>query len=234
MSYLVSELITNSWYLSGIVARNQETVTGDQMSDGFDLLNALLSFKTALQRLVPYFSQYQFNAVAGTETYFVPNLVKAETLVFYINNIRYSMFYQSRKVYFGNARVEGIQSLPFDWHIERCLGGANLYMYFLPQSNYPITLWGKFGLMEVTSLDQDLETTYDTFYIEYMRYALAEYMCSENNIEFQPQSQKKLNEYENIIMDISPMDLSVTKISTLQGETGINWGDVNIGKGWRP
>lgn len=234
MAYTVTKLITNAWYLSGIVSRDLETVSGDQISDGLDLLNAVLAIKTANRRLIPYFTQYMLNAVPNQEVYFIPNLINAETLTFNIGPVRYSMQWLDRKKYFGTGRVDNISSLPFDWHVERTKGGANLYLYFLPDSNYPLIIWGKFSLAMLTNLQQDLSLTLDAFYIEYLRYALAEYMCSEYNINLQPQSQQKLNEYEEIITDISPIDLSVSKTSTLQRHQGLNWGDINIGRGWRP
>ena len=48
MPYLAQTLITRSWYLSGIVARGAQTVTGDQITDGLMMLNALLDFKQSL------------------------------------------------------------------------------------------------------------------------------------------------------------------------------------------
>jgi hypothetical protein len=53
---------------------------------------------------------------------------------------------------------------------------------------------------------QDLSIILDLFYIDYLRYALAEYMCQEYNITFQPQNQAKLNEFETTIFDISPIN----------------------------
>jgi hypothetical protein len=234
MSYTARELITKAYYLSGIVARNLQTVTGDQLSDGLDLLNGLLAVKTAHQQLIPYYKEYAFAAVIGQEKYLIPNLIAVETFTFNIGSVRYSMLPVSRGKYFGTGRVDNITSLPYDWHIERVKGGANLYIYFLPNTTYPLKIWGKFGLDEVTTENFDLSTVYDNFYIEYLRFGLAEYICSDYNIVLQPQAQKKLDEIENILIDISPKDLHITKLSTLQSDTGINYADVNIGRGWRP
>jgi hypothetical protein len=74
----------------------------------------------------------------------------------------------------------------------------------------------------------------DTSYIEYLRYALAQYMCSEYGILFNPESSAILKKYERKLMYMSPPDLSVIKTSILTGNGGINYGDVNIGKGFRP
>lgn len=234
MAYTARKLIINSYYLSGIVSRGLQSVSGEQLTDGLDLLNALLAVKSIHQNLVPYYREYSINAVIGQEIYNIPALIEAETLTFNIGSVRYSMMALPRNKYFGTGRVDNIQSLPFDWHYERCLGGSNLYIYFNPNVTYPMKIWGKFGLTSVADENVDLSLTYDAFYIEYLRYALAEYICAEYNITFQPQSQKKLNEIEAQLSYVSPKDLTIQKLTTLSAATGFNWGDVNIGKGWRP
>ena len=74
----------------------------------------------------------------------------------------------------------------------------------------------------------------DTAYIEYLRYALAQYMCSEYGVLFNPESEKILTSYKRKLMYESPPDLSSIKTSILTECQGLNWGDINIGKGWRP
>ncbi len=232
-TYTVTKLITNSYYLSGVLARNLQTITGDQLEDGLDLLNGWLDIKTANVRLIPYFSQFDFTAVIGQEKYFIPNLVSVETFVFYIGPVRYSTLPQKRITYTGSGRIENIDSLPFAWHLERTLNGSNIYIYFLPNVNYPLRIWGKFALADV-SLNQNLLLTVDRYYIEYLRYGLTEQICAEFNIPMQPQAYQRLKEIEKIITDISPPDLQMQKMSSLQEHTAYNYADVNIGRGWRP
>ena len=233
MSYTVTELITRAFYLSQVVSRELETVSGQQLEDGLIWLNALLSLKSAYTRVIPYYKEYDFLAVIAQEEYFVPNLVTPETLTFNIGPIRYSTQPVNRKGYFGTGRVDNITSLPFNWHFERVLGGSNIFLYFLPADTNPIKIWGKFGFDNVT-LNQDLLTTFDEYYIDYLRYKLAQRICSEYGIPLQPQAKDELGELEEAMTDVSPPDLTLTKYSNLQGATGINWGDINIGRGWRP
>jgi hypothetical protein len=214
MTYLVAELINQAYYLSSIVARDLETVTGGQQSDGLRLLNAFLAMRSADQNFVPYYEQHSFTAVTGQETYFIENLIQLDTFTFNIGPVRYSMVPMRRKMYFGNSRVDNINSLPFNWHWERVKGGSNLYVYFNPASNYPMKIWGKFGL-EAVALDDDLEETYDAFYIEYMRYELASYICDSYAIQFPPQNQARLERYRKKLNNIMPPDLTMRKISSL-------------------
>jgi hypothetical protein len=233
MAYTVTDLITRAFYLSQVISRELQTVSGPQLEDGLTWLNALLSLKSAYSRVIPYYSQYVFNAVPNQEEYFVPNLVQPETLTFNIGPVRYSTLPASRRPYFGSGRVDNISSLPFNWHFERALGGSNIFLYFLPSDAFVIKIWGKFGFTNVT-LNQDLELLYDEYYIDYLRYRLAQRICSEYGIPLQPQAVEELRELEEAVTDVSPPDVTLTKITTLTGESGINWGDINLGKGWRP
>lgn len=233
MAYTTTELITRAYYLSQIVSRELEQVSGQQIGDGLVMLNALLSLKSAHTRLIPYYTIYDFNAVAGQEEYFVPNLVACETLTFTLGTVRYSMAPVSRKPYFGSGRVDGIETLPFNWHIERVLGGSNIYLYFIPDAAYPLQVAGKFGF-ESVALGDDLLEVFDLYYIDYLRYRLAKRICSENGIQMQPEALQELKELESQVTDVSPPDLTINKISTLQGQTSLNWADISLGRGWRP
>jgi len=235
MSYTARKLITKAFFLSGVASRSLQTISADQLTEGLELLNALLAFKTAQQRLIPYYEEYSLTAVLGQEKYFIPGLISVETLTFYIGSIRFQMNEQQRKQYFGSPRVDNVNTLPYNWHTERVVGGSDLYIYFTPNTTYPLKIWGKFGLDSITSENTDLSLIYDQFYIEYLRYALAEYICADYNITFQPQSQQKLNELESMLTDISPMDLSIKKISSFssEGAHGDIYLDANLAHGWR-
>ena len=248
MPYTAQTLITRSWYLSGIVARGLQTVSGDQIQDGLMMLNALLDFKQVEIDLIPYYTYIEFDAVPGQEYYFLPNVAAIESITFNIQDVRYPMDSVTRRNYYGSARVDNINTLPFSWNFNRDLGGGNLALYFKPDQNYPLKAMVKLFLVNV-SLNTDLTniTTavpytfinssnvgLDTSYIEYLRYALGEYMCSEYGILFNPESKKILDKMERKLMYVDPPDLSMIKTSILTQFSGINYGDVNIGRGWRP
>lgn len=260
MPYTAEQLIERSWFLSGIVARNLQVPTGDQIFDGLQMLNDLLNFKQIETDLIPYWQYITFNAVGGQEFYFLPYVAAIESSTFNINVVRYPMVNASRTNYFGSARVDNIQTLPFSWNYERSVGGGTFGMYFIPDTNYPIKMQVKIFLTDVT-LQTDLQdvtasfvntynvpnyTTYsfinngiqgyDTSYLEYLRYALARFMCSEYGVSFNPESEKIFQSYQRKLMYIGPPDLSNKKLSILYSDSnpGYNWGDVNIGHGWRP
>jgi hypothetical protein len=233
MAYSALTLITRAWYLSGIVARNLETVSGDQITDGLFLLNTLLDFKASDLRLIPYFTRYAGTFIAGVEKYYIPNLYAIETMTFNLGDVRYPMSSTNRDVYFGNGRVDNIQSLPFQYHLERDFGGSNVWVYFLPNSNYTFNLIGKFALTDVT-LNQDMSLTYDNFYLEYLRYALAQFFCHEYSIAFAPEKAQMLKMYEKKLTDVSVPDLTIRKMNFINGTTVMNWAMYNLGKGYTP
>jgi len=260
MAYTAQELVTRSWFLSGIVARNLQEPTGDQINDGLQMLNDLLNFKQIETDLIPYWQYITFNAVSTQEYYFLPYVAAVETSTFNINVVRYPMVNTSRSNYFGSSRVDNVYTLPFSWNLERGVGGSTFSMYFIPDQPYVIKMKVKIFLNDVT-LQTDLTnitesfsnpnnypfyTTYsfitasnqgfDTSYIEYLRYALSQYMCSEYGILFNPESERILNSYKRKLMYESPPDVGGKKLSILyaNGAPGYNWGDVNVGHGWRP
>lgn len=260
MSYTAQQLITRAWYLSGIVARNLQVSTGDQIYDGLQMLNDLLNFKQIETDLIPYWQYITFDCVPQQEFYFLPNVAELELSTFNIGVVRYPMISTTRTNYFGSSRVDNIYTLPFSWNYDRGVGGGTFGMYFIPDQDYPVKIKAKIFLVDV-SLTTDLQdvtasfvntysvpnyTTYtfinnsiqgyDTAYIEYLRYSLAKYMCSEYGVGFNPESEKILLSYQRKLMYMSPPDLSNKKVSVLTADRapGYSWADVNLGKGWRP
>jgi hypothetical protein len=232
MAYTTLQLINNAYYESGIVSRGFETVSGQQATDGLQFLNDLIQDKTVENGLIPYYEEYDFVAVNGQEQYFIPNLIEIDTFVFFIDSIRYQTQNRGRREYFGTSRAKDIRSLPGSWHMERCFGCANLFIYFKPNQAFPLTIWGQFRLNEVT-INQDLSLTLDRFYINYLKFDLANRLCAEYNYNVPPGVAKQLSKYEdNISKKSGPMDLQLTKLSSLQKRGGINYAQVNLGHGW--
>lgn len=237
MTYPAVDLINRAWYLSGIIAREQETVPGSYVTEGLYLLNALLDVKSIDLELIPYYKYFSFNFVAGQEMIFIPDLYEIQTLTFNLTSgnsaVRYPMTNVTDVKYFGTGRVNDIQSLPFQWNLIRVQGGSELRVYYTPMDSYPANLLGKFALTDVT-LNEDLTTVYDKFYIEYLRYALAQYMCEEWDVEFAPDKKLKLATYEKKLTYLQPPDLTIQKISLLGDKQAINWGLINISSGFLP
>lgn len=233
MSYPAVLLINRAWNLSGIVARNLQTVTGGQVSDGLFLLNELLEFKASDLSKIPYWTRYEFNLIQGEEEYFIDNLYQIETLTFNIGPVRYPITITNRTKYFGDGRVDNIESIPYEGHLEREKGGSTIRLYYLPMDDYVANITGKFALTDVT-LNQDMSLTYDGFYLAYLRYALAEVMCNEYDIAFSPEKKQYLTTMEKKLSYVSPPDLTMQKVSFLGKRNPFNWAQANIGRGYVP
>jgi hypothetical protein len=233
MAYTAQQLITRAFYLSQVVSRDLQTPNASQITDGLYLLNAILDYKKTDLRLIPYFTFYEFDTVVNQELYFIPNLLLIDTITFNIGDVRYSMYETTRYEYFGTPRVDNIANLPFSYRAERVLGGLNVYMYFLPGGVYQVKLQGKFGLTDV-ALNTDLSEIYDFYYIEYLRYELANYICSEWGATFPEQAMKKYEEIRKKLMEVSPKDLALRGQSYFDGQYPIDWQYINLGVGWLP
>ncbi|SRR6266478_5229613 len=234
MTYLTTNLITDSYYLSSIVSRDFETTTGAQVSDGLRLLNDLLADRSIDNGTIPYSSKTAFPAISGTSVYSIPNLINMEIFVFYIQSIRYETRNQQRHEFFGSFRATAIQSLPFNWHFERNLGGGTLYLYFIPDIAYPLEIWGTFALTSVTEF-QDLSLTLDQFYTNFLKYLLAQRLCDYNSWATPQSVLLQLEKYYQWInKSTNVMDLRQRKVSSLATTTAINYALVNLSNGWVP
>ena len=233
MAYTTRELITRAYYLSQIVGRGYQVVSGDQITDGLFLLNALLNYKRTDLRLIPYFTRYEFDTVVGQEEYFIDNLLYVDAMTFNIGEVRYSMREMTRKEFFNTPRVDNIENLPFSYRAERELDGTRLFFYFLPGGVYQMKLSGKFALLPVT-LDQDLSLTYDSFYIEFLRYELAKEICDYYGNTMPEAALAKYEEMRKKLMEVSPTDLSIQKRTYFSKGPFMDWQTVNIGRGWYP
>lgn len=229
--YPAQLLIDRAWNLSGIVAREFETVRGEEGSDGLFLLNELLYMKAFDLKLIPYFARVEFNLVQGQERYYIPNLYQVETFTFNIGDVRFPTYNASRSHYFGDGRVDDIQSLPFEWHLERVQGGSYLYVYFVPEQQFLAKVTAKFALTNV-ELQTNLALYYDGFYISYLRYALANAMSLEYDISFAPDKLLYMRQMEQKLLYVSYPDISAKKISFINNNQPFNWAKVNISPAW--
>jgi len=234
VAYTTLELITDAYYITDIVSPEFDTLNGFQSDQGLKLLNfEVIADLTTTPALIPYYDKFTFDFISGQEEYYIPNIIEIETLTFTINDYRYSTYSQGRRNYFGNSRTNTTTSLPYKWHLEPELGGGRLFIYFLPDSNYPVEIYGKFRISEVT-LFQDLSLSLDTFYISYLKYKLSERLFEHYNISIPPNILNRIKEYDLKIRNIAPLDLTTQKISLFPSKRGPNYVQSNLGRGWTP
>lgn len=225
------ELINRAYYLSGIVGRDLDQVQGSEGRDGLFWLNQLLSEKSMNGDYLPYYSHLIVPYVNGQEKYFVPGLITADPIAFNIGDVRYSMRGENRRTYWGNARADNIDSLPYQYYYERVNGGMDIYFYFKPSGITNFTVTGLTALPQVIN-DTDLSASLDDFYQLFLMFELAEYLCMWNQITLPPKTQQKLDQYRKTLYNMNPMDLRVNKVSIIRAQSALNYAQINIGKAW--
>lgn len=156
MSYTVSALITDAYYSSSLVAREFEAIQGYQLNDALRWLNQILLDNTVDAGEIPYITTYlEFNCVPGQEKYYLANLIDIQSIVFFIQSVRYEMKNVGRRKYFGTPRANNINALPLSYRYERAFGGVNLFLYFFPNQAYTMQIVGN-TYMNTVTLNQDL------------------------------------------------------------------------------
>lgn len=240
MAYTTRQLINDAYYLSGIVSKSFESVSGAEIEDGLYRLNAFLKIKGAKTKLIPYFTVFEGQFILDQESYFIPNLVEIDTFSFFLTNpaistqnaVRLGLEEYTRYQYLDVARPENVNAVPYCYYPERTFNGMNIKVYFRPQIPYFYQISGKFALLE-TTLNQDLSLIYDGWYIEYLTYGLAIYLCEWRNIVPATSLQKTCDELEKDNMTLGKLDFTTRTRNYFGKRGGLNWGDVNYGRGWR-
>jgi len=229
MAVTAYSIVSIAFFIAKIYGRGFTNLTPTNISDGVSALNDILAEKSVDDSLNPYYATYAFDTEPNVETYFIPDLVECDTLTYEFQTLRLPMEFVSRDQYRGSIRANGIDSLPQIYFVERVKGGANLSMYFFPNQIYPFELVGKFALTTAATPYTDLSLYYDPFYLAYLKAAIALRLCIYYGTE-PTQQLLNLMKYYDITManQISPPDLSVSKISTLGKNNALNWGVINI------
>lgn len=233
MTYTARQLITKAYYRSGIVAREFKTVSGQELSDGLDMLNDLLAISQVDSQLIPYMRYYNFSTVEGQEKYYIPYLIQAFVALFNLDGLRFAITFPTRDVYFGSSRVESLETLPVRARIERSLNGSDMYFYPLPNKVYPIKIWGKFGLTE-TTFDADLLLSYERSYLTYLKNKLARVICIEFDKVPSPELMREIVIYEEKVRLITVQDMSIKTVRTIGSGDNVadKWFAMILGGGW--
>jgi hypothetical protein len=228
------EIINRALVLSGLVARGLQQASGEQGKDGLFWLNQLLSEKSATGSLLPYYGHIEVTPDIGDKVVFFEGMVTADVFTFSIGDVRYPVKVTNRNRYFGEARAENVNSLPFEWYWERVPGGINIHLYFAPGGEYPLKLTGLIGFSPVT-FDTEMDDIMDAFYQNFLMFELAESLCIWSKLSMPPETAKKLDKLRKEVTDINPKDYTQTKISTIGGASVLSYASINFCRnGWYP
>lgn len=232
------ELIANAFNLSDLVARELETMTADQQELGLTILNDILSEKSATGEMLPYYQRTSVPGIVGQEQYFLQDMVDVSSVTVLYSDVRFQMRNKSRRAYFGSSRVENINSFPYEYYYERATQSGNfgimLFCYFTPSTTeYSFEVNGKSSLGSVLATT-DMSAMLEGYYLSYLTYSLAKRLCDYYNQPFADQKMAQLIKLERLATSSTSIDPSISKVNQFGGNNVINYGDVNIGRGWRP
>ena len=229
------ELVTDSLYLSGVSSLEFDVPDDTQITVGLRLLNGILSQTSVDASRIPYSRSYDFNAAIGEQRYPIDGLIRVETLTFFLpGNVRFDMKQDGTYRFWGTCRVEDIQSLPYHYYVQRRVGGCDILLYFLPDQAYPMQAFGKFALTKV-AINDDLDTNYDGFYQEWLKYKLSDRLGQQYNIQLSENVRRDLQQLTTEINEVTGYDLTLRKIPlTSRKDAQANWAFINYGRGWTP
>lgn len=228
-----NELIANAYYLSGVVSRELETVTGSQMADGLVMLNDVLGEAAAKGVKIPYYAHSTFNAVVNQEEYYLEGILDVAELTFTNGNVRYSLRRCERDEYFGQGRVNNIATYPTIFTVERAVGGCKVYVYFVPDRTYEFQVTQK-NFFPAVNLYTDLSTIFDRYYGLFLKYEIAKMICDNFDVPFSLSKMEKLKELRAEIYSVDPPDMSFVPNSYLDAPQSYNWAAVNLYRGLLP
>lgn len=227
----VAQLISNAFYLSGIVARGLQTVSGEQTGDGLFLLNNILAEKSITSNFLLYYTHDTFETAAGQEIYDIDGLVDLTQLTFNINDVQFPLIRETQYTYFGLGKIIDLQSLPSHYYAERKVNGTRLYLYFVPDAVYTVNITGKYALSQVELLD-DLTDTLDLFYLSYLQYLLAKRLCEFYGVTMNESALGTLAALDDQIDRMVGVDLSIRRRSMFNQSNQLNLTGANLYAGW--
>lgn len=236
MSFNVLQLLVKAYNASGINSQGFKSLTPLQTENGLYLFNVMLSDKTVDTSMLLYWKKLDGAFIGGTDTYFIPRLIQVQVLTFFLSDgtVRYPTQAQNLEQFMGSARSMNTDSLPFTYYVNKVNGGANLYVYFVPNQDYPYQIWGQFELQNVT-LFEDIETLFPLYYRNFLTLQLAKEICVYGNYSVPAPVIEKLAEYRKTIgVNGIVQDLSMNMISSIRNPNFINWGQINIGEAYIP
>ena len=228
--YSVSELITDAYYLSRVVAREFETVSSSQTKAGLSMLNEVISDHNISSAMLPYYDEITLPVSAGEDQVFFQNMVTVETITILNGDVRHSLNRVGRDRFFNEPRVNNIRSLPYMYFYETRRISGVLNLYYSPDKDYVLTITGK-RFQNPVALDFDMNNLFARFYTAYIKYALAERICNDNNITVNQGLQKILDYYQREISNMNPTDFSVNIANPYSGSV-IDPVQSQLSNGW--
>lgn len=226
------QIITLAYQLAFIRSIELQQLSDGDTATGVAQLNFVLDFPSIRGALLPYYDHTEFYTTPGVPLYFQEGLIQLDTLTFNLSDnsdVRLPMVRDTRRQFYGCARVDNIQSLPFHFCADRAPGGMNIDLYFYPSDAYLMKIDGRYALTQVTSPNDIVNL--DMFYIDYVVHELASRLASLYETTLVPDTQSRLAMLRQQIHNLAGQDLTIQKNSLFRGR-GVDidvWGNLSGG-----
>lgn len=248
MAYPIRQLIIEAYYLSGLVSRETETVSGEELEEGRHYLNIILSNNTINGERIIYSQSTKGTLNISSNTIYVPKLFCVQTITLYNGNIRYPLTRLDRDQFYGTSSIHALESIPVYYHEELSIlpldltenqptEGMRINVYPCANTNYEYVIHGKFGFDEIKpeNLSDDALKLWAYYYINYLTLSLAKRLNATTDIAFPVATQELLKSVEQELCSKNTKDYSM-KIMNPFGfnESSSCFPLVNLGTGYIP
>lgn len=167
-----------------------------QMSDGFNLLNDLISLFNASELYIPYQSIINFDMVAGNNKYIFSNetqpvgpnlpvpivsnpIIELDFVNLTFGNVIYPVRIISKAEFYNNIRVVGLPGIPVFCFLspQPTMGTSTIVEFYpFPVRTFDVQMKCKVALNYLTRFTN--VTNLPAFYFRFLRYALARELMS--------------------------------------------------------
>lgn len=206
--YTVRQLVSESYYLTNIVARDNEVVSGTQSALGLLLLNTIIDFSRTDKQIIPFWENKSYSTATGVSKYYIKNLSSIENITYLNGSEIIPLRMLNSSEYYDSTLSTNNTGDTGAYYAERLSGGTNIILVNTPASDSTMYIHGKFACIEL-EFTSNLLDYFELGYIEYLTYKLADSICIRNNIETPVNILKSISDYRAIISSSSVANLTM-------------------------
>lgn len=192
------QLILQSYRMASIISPN-EVPDAEQMSNGFELINEIISTFQMSGLFIPFDKIINFTSTAGVSKYTFTNallpiappgpppdfpfvqapeqvvpsdfIVKLDYVNLAFGNVIYPVRIIAKSEYYDNIRISSLQSIPVFCFLERGSTTSSINFYPTPIRAFPMEIKAKVALNYLTRFTTI--TAVPQYFIKFLRHALA-------------------------------------------------------------
>jgi hypothetical protein len=205
------QVINNAFYLIGLINPN-ETLPGYYTDEAIYLLNTLLDHYMAVERLIPYFENVEFQLVIGKNVYEngPPSFKKVSSIgaaSLEIDNVSYPLELIKYFNLDGVAYTTNVSARPTVLIMQNQIEFSKLIFYPIPDREYQLKMRVKHEISHLS--DQSLLDELPVDYHRFLTYALARELSSVFRVSkaWTPLLENEYQTMKQNLMDNADLEL---------------------------